>query len=76
MLTVALSCSAGHGDVAQTIYVTNTSGKAITAGTKIMWKLNGVNGSFVLQQTLGIGQMVSDLANPGNGGACTASYFA
>ena len=74
--TVALNCSAGHGDVAQTIYVTNTTGKTILKGTKISWKLNGVSGSFILQSNLGVGQMVSDLANPGNGGACTAYYFA
>ena len=74
--TIALTCSAGHGDVAQTIYVTNSTNSTITVGTKISWTLNGVKGSFVLQAPLGKGKTVSDLGNPGNGGPCTASYFA
>jgi len=74
--TIALACSAGHGDVGQTIYVTNTTGATIAAGTKVYWKLNGASGSFVLQAALKNGKTASDLTGPGNGGPCTASYYA
>ena len=74
--TVALACTAGHGDVGQTIYVTNTTGVTIAAGTKITWNLNGAKGSFTLQTALKNGKSASDLPGPGNGGPCTASYVA
>src|SRR3569623_1652268 len=74
--TIALACSAGHGDVGQTIYITNTTGATIAAGTKIYWKLNGASGSFVLQTALKHGETASDLTGPGNGGSCNASYYA
>ena len=71
---IALSCSAGHGDVAQTIYVTNTTGATIPAGTKIHWKLGTLKGTITLSAALAAGGQVTDLTQPGNGGACTASY--
>src|SRR3569833_1619740 len=74
--TIALACSAGHGDVGQTIYITNTTGATIAAGTKIYWNLNGAKGSFTLQTALKNGKSASDLTGPGNGGPCTASYVA
>ena len=74
--TIALACSAGHGDVGQTIYITNSTGQTIAAGTKVYWTLNGAKGSFVLQAALKNGKTVSDLAGPGNGGPCNASYYA
>ena len=73
--TVSLACSAGHGDVAQTIYVQNTAGKTLPAGTKVSWTLNGLAGSFNLQNALANGQSASDLAPAGNGGTCKASVF-
>jgi len=74
--TVSLACNAGHGDVAQTVRVTNTTGQVIKAGTKLYWNLNGQKGVIVLQSNLGAGQIVTDLAAPGNGGPCTATYLA
>ena len=71
---VSLGCSAGHGDVAQTVYITNTTIKTIAQGTKISWNLNGAKGSQVLDAPLGVGKTISDLAPPGNGGTCKATY--
>jgi hypothetical protein len=71
---VALGCSAGHGDVAQTIYIANTTGGSIAQGTKIYWSLFNAKGSQTLSSVLGAGKTISDLAPPGNGGACKA-YF-
>ena len=73
--TVNLACSAGHGDVAQTLYVTNNTNASIAAGTKVSWSINGLKGSFVLQSKLGAGKTVSDLAPAGNGGTCNATIF-
>jgi len=73
--TVNLACSAGHGDVAQTLYITNNTASVIKAGTKVSWSVNGLKGSFVLQSALGAGKTVSNLAPAGNGGPCAASVF-
>ena len=74
--TVALACNAGHGDVAQTVRITNNTGAVIKAGTKLYWNLNGQKGTIVLSSALGAGQIVTDLAAPGNGGPCSATYLA
>jgi len=74
--TVALACNAGHGDVAQTVRITNTTGALIKAGTKLYWNLNGQKGTIILSNALGAGQVVTDLAAPGNGGPCSATYIA
>jgi hypothetical protein len=72
---VALGCSAGHGDVAQTITITNSTGASIAKGTKISWSLNSSKGSQTLDKALGAGKTISDLAPPGNGGVCKAWYL-
>ena len=74
--TVSLDCSAGHGDVAQTLYIKNTTNGSIASGTKIYWTLYSLKGSFVLQSALGTGKTVSELAAPGNGGTCKAYFLA
>ena len=71
---VSLGCSAGHGDVAQTIYITNTTNATIAQGTKISWSLYTAKGSQVLDAPLGVGKTITDRAPPGNGGTCKASY--
>ena len=71
---VPLGCSAGHGDVAQTITITNTTKASIAKGTKVNWTLNALKGTKVLDAALAVGKTVSDLAPPGNGGTCKASY--
>ena len=72
---VTLGCSAGHGDVAQTITITNTTAAAIAKGTKISWTLNASKGSQTLDAALAVGKTISDLAPPGNGGTCKASFL-
>ena len=73
--TVSLGCSAGHGDVAQTLYIKNTTGASVAKGTKIYWSLYNQKGSFVLQSALASNATVSQLAGPGNGGTCKAYYL-
>jgi hypothetical protein len=73
--TVWLDCSAGHGDVAQTLYIKNNTAAALAKGTKIYWTLNAQKGSLVLQSALAKNATVSPLAGPGNGGTCKADYL-
>ena len=72
---VALACSAGKGDVAQTLTITNKGKTAVPAGTKVSWSVNGKKGTTVLLLAIAPGKSTTVLAPPGNGGTCTASYL-
>lgn len=70
----AFSCSAGHGDVAQTVQVTNLSSHVYKKGTTIYWKSQDgkTQGSLVLEKDMGKGASAYDYGPPGNGFTCTA----
>lgn len=72
---IALGCSAGKGDVSQTITITNTTKSTLPKGTKISWVLNKAKGVKVLPAKLAAGKTVEELGPPGNGGSCQASYM-
>lgn len=68
------SCSASHGDVAQTVQVTNNSSHVYKKGTTIFWKSQDgkTKGSLVLEKDMGKGASAYDYGPPGNGFTCTA----
>ena len=68
------SCSASHGDVAQTVQVTNHSSHVYKKGTTIFWKSQDgkTKGSLVLEKDMGKGASAYDYGPPGNGFTCTA----
>lgn len=70
---IALGCSAGHGDVSQTITITNTTKSTLAKGTKIAWTLNKAKGVQVLDAALAPGKTIDVLGPPGNGGTCKAT---
>jgi len=42
---IALACSASHGDVAQTLTITNKTKSAIPSGTSISWVVGKAKGT-------------------------------
>lgn len=85
-----LTCGASHGDVAQTVYVSNSTSSPVgKAGSQILWtrttKVNGAtnSGTITLDKPLcakgvksngSCQELAAQYVEPGNGFECTANW--